>query len=359
MTSLMLHEKRAHLTLMNSIGELCAQFVRGILAVIRSHGAEGAVRIVESYHAVHPEAAGQAWHPEAFERIGSTEWQQLYVNAEHDGSTGVISIARESYNADVDAELNRAIDWLKGEGIEGVVLTGDFHLSTQMVGADTNEFYPAMEDAAAGVAISRDWSATARRLHDEFRNSVGFVNGKRALGGMLELMAHCHYLVAVEGADLGFPEVTLPVVPGMEGCHWPLRKAARSDWPKLLKLLLEGRPVKARDAVGWLVDYAGPLDESIRTAWKIAAEGDRALRRREFADGAIDGVDDALPALSEAPSPLVEAGRKAIVESIRAALGAPVGEALEIQARASGQFMTSKSCLRGVVGAIYQKTVKI
>ena len=68
--------------------------------------------------------------------------------------------------------------------------------------------------------MSRRWSATARRLHDEFAVSVGVVNGKRCLGGMLELMMHCHVLIAVEGAQLGMPEVTLPVVPGMEGCHW-------------------------------------------------------------------------------------------------------------------------------------------
>jgi len=30
------------------------------------------------------------------------------------------------------------------------------------------------------------------------------------------------------------PEVTLPVVPGMEGCHWPFRKADPSDHKKLL-----------------------------------------------------------------------------------------------------------------------------
>ena len=54
----------------------------------------------------------------------------------------VISISREAYNSDVDDELNRAIDWLKGAGVENVIVTGDFHLSTQMVGADTSEFYP-------------------------------------------------------------------------------------------------------------------------------------------------------------------------------------------------------------------------
>jgi hypothetical protein len=40
-------------------------------------------------------------------------------------------------NYDVDGELNRAIDWLQAEGIGRVILTGDFHLSTQLIGADT------------------------------------------------------------------------------------------------------------------------------------------------------------------------------------------------------------------------------
>ena len=67
---------------------------------------------------------------------------------------------------------------------------------------------------------------------------------------MLELMMHCHYLVAVEDADLGFPEVTLPVIPGMEGCHWPFRKADAEHRPKLLRLLLEGRSIRATETVG-------------------------------------------------------------------------------------------------------------
>jgi len=72
-----------------------------------------------------------------FEHIEDTEWQQLYVNAEHDGEVGVITISRESLNWDVINELNRAVDWLVAEKIRKVIVTGDFHMSTQMVGADT------------------------------------------------------------------------------------------------------------------------------------------------------------------------------------------------------------------------------
>ena len=92
---------------------------------------------------------------------------------------------------------------------------------------------------------------------------LGFVAGKRALGGMFELLLHCHYLVAHDGASLGFPEVRVPVVPGMEGCHWALRRAEKDDWPKVLEMLLTGRPVKAADAVGWLIDHAAPLEDAL------------------------------------------------------------------------------------------------
>jgi enoyl-CoA hydratase/carnithine racemase/3-hydroxyacyl-CoA dehydrogenase len=358
MTSLMVHEKRSHLTQMNAIGELCAQFTRGVLAVARSHGADAAIKIVEAYHKLHPEAAAKAWFPDAFAGIDSPAWQQLYVNAEHDGTVGVLTISRESYSSDVDAELNRAIDWLKAAGIERVILTGDFHLSTQMVGADTSEFYPALEDESKGYEIARNWSATARRLHDDFAVSVGLVNGKRCLGGMLELMLHCRYLVAVDSASLGMPEVTLPVVPGMEGCHWPFRKAPVERWPELLRLLLEGRPVKATEAVGWLIDFTGPLDQALQAAWKIASGGDHGLSERAVNDGKLSGIDDRLPELSPVGGG-IETGRKAILDSIRASCGVTLAEANQVQARHSGGFMPSKACLRGVIGTMFTKTMKI
>ena len=355
MTSLMVYEKRAHLTHMNGIGELCAQFRRGILAVMRERGAESVRKTVEAWHGLHPEASGATWHPEILSRIETPEWQQLYVNAEHDGEVGVITVSRESYNRDVDAELNRAIDWLKAEGISRVILTGDFHMSTQLVGADTNEFFPALRDVEAGMKIAGGWSATARRLHSEFECSVSFVPGKRCLGGMLELMMHCHFLAAADGASLGFPEVTLPVVPGMEGCHWGLRKAADADRPKLLALLLGGAPVRAGKAVGWLVDYAGPMDEALGIVWKIA-RGDHATPKRALREGALPGSFEAPAGLAEAAGPATVAARKAILECVRASCSASLSEAVGIQARHSSEFMTTEWCRRGAVGAEAART---
>jgi enoyl-CoA hydratase/carnithine racemase/3-hydroxyacyl-CoA dehydrogenase len=358
MASLMLHEKRAHLSHMNAIGELCAQFRRGVLSVIRDYGADSAIKTVEAYHRLHPGAAKNAWYPDAFEQIDGVDWQQLYVNAEHDGNVGVITIGRESYNSDVNVEMNRAIDWLMNEGIERVIVTGDFHLSTQMVGADTSDFFPALEKEKIGYNISRGWSETARRLHNEFRVSVGFINGKRCLGGMLELMTHCHYLVSVDGVDLGMPEVTLPVVPGMEGCHWPLRKARPGDWPKLLNLLLEGKSVKAKDAVGWLVDYAGLMEDAIKIAWKIVTDGDHGLTMRKVEEGVLKGVPKEVSGLSSV-DPGTEAARKAILQNVLSSCGSVLSEAIEIQARHSAGFMSSKYCQKGRIGAEFTKTMKV
>jgi len=359
MTSLMLHEKRGHLTHLNAIGELCAQFRRGILAVVRGLGTDAVVRTVRAYHRLHPEAAQSAWYPGAFNNMDTPEWQQLYVNAEHNGEVGVVTLSRESYNGDVDQELNRALDWLAAEGIKRVIVTGDFHLSTQMVGADTSEFFPALEAAEAGSRIASDWSRTARRLADDFEVSVGFVNGKRCLGGMLELMLHCDYLMAVDGAQLGMPEVTLPVVPGMEGCHWPFRKTRAEDWPKLLQLLLGGRPVRAGDAVGWLIDYAGPLEEALQTAWKVATGGDHGLKARTVESSALDGVPREVAGLPAADSPESEAGRKAIMQCIDAACHVSLADALATQAKHSAEFMLSAECHGGMVGTEYTKTMAI
>lgn len=347
MTALMVHEERAHAAHLNLIGELCAQLRVGVLALVRELGAEEARRLVEHYHRLHP-AARDAWYPEALDRLDSPEWQQLYVNAEHDGTVGVVTLGREAYNWHVDAELNRALDWLRAEGIERVILTGDFHLATQLVGADTGEFFPALTDEAQGFRVSAAWTRTARRLHEDFRSSVGFLSGKRCLGGMLELFLHCHHVVVADGVSLGFPEVTLPVIPGMEGCHWPFRRVGREQWGRVLDLLLTGRPVRAAEAAGWLVDVVAPLDEALAAAWRVASEGGEA--KRPVVESALPGVREALPEPAETGEPS-DVARRAIWDTVVASCAVPLSEAWEVQSRRSAMFMTGKACAAGVVGA--------
>ena len=234
-------------------------------------------------------------------RMDTPEWQQLYVNAEHDGTVGVITHRprelqlRRRRRAEPRDRLAA-----RREGIERVIVTGDFHLSTQMVGADTSEFFPALERRRGGRRASPSgWSRTARRLHDEFAISVGFVNGKRCLGGMLELLMHCHYLVAVDDAALGMPEVTLPVVPGMEGCHWPFRKAAARALAEAAARCCSrgGRSGRGTRSAGWSI---------ARRRWRRRSRSSGASPPASTArclgvlspTVALDGVTASMPALS-------------------------------------------------------------
>jgi enoyl-CoA hydratase/carnithine racemase/3-hydroxyacyl-CoA dehydrogenase len=355
MTSLMLHERRAHLAHLNAIGELCAQFRHGVISMLREIGPARARETVAAYHRLYPAAERSAWHPEAFEGMDDPAWQQLYVNAEHDGAVGVVTLSRESYSWEVDRELNRALDWLKAAGIKRIIVSGDFHLSTQMVGADTADFFPALENLEAGLAITNSWSRTARRLYDEFGVSVAFIGGKRCLGGMYELLMHCHYQVAVEDSRFGWPEVGLPVVPGMEGCHWPFRRAAAEHWPRLLHALLSGEPVRAQDGVGWLLDVAAPLDEALRTAWAIASGAKHGIARRGLESAALRGVPAEVSGLAPPDDPLTAAARAAIMQCVAQSCAKPAAEALPLQARLAAEFLASKTCREGRVGAEYAR----
>jgi enoyl-CoA hydratase/carnithine racemase len=328
------------------------------VANIRSAGLDTIINRVGAYHNLHPEAAKTCWYPEVFEKMNEPEWQQLYVNAEHDGSAGLITIGRESYNGDVDSELNSAIDWLITEGIKNVIVTGDFHLSSQMVGADTSDFFPALEKVEEGVRISESWSKTARRLYNDFKVSVGYINGKRCLGGFLELLMHCHYLVSVDDAKFGMPEVTLPVVPGMEGCHWSFRKVKKEDMVKLFKLLLEGKQVGAKDAVGWLIDYAGSHNEAIQIAWKIVTGKDHGLVKRDVNENALKEISFDIK-LQEPGNPGMKAARKSIIETIRDSCGVDLKGALTMQAKHSAEFMISDACKYGKIGAECKRVMDV
>jgi enoyl-CoA hydratase/carnithine racemase len=357
MLSILLKENRAGLVQINAIGELCANLRQGPLAYAHRCGSNDILQTVSQYHKQYPELKNH-WYPEVFDEMVVSEsgWQQLYVNAEHDGKIGVITIGREQYNTDVDNELNRAINWLLKEKIEKVVITTDFHLASQMLGADISEFFQALSNAEVGFSISYSWSKTARRLYDLFKVSIGFIKGKRCLGGSLELLSHCHYLVSVDEAIVGMPEVTLPVIPGMEGCHWLFRKTELKDWPNLLKLLLDGELIKAKETVPWLIDYSGSLDKVLEVIKKILGD-ETYIKQRCINSEPIKMIAEDLP-LSCLTSELVnELSRKAIFDCILDSCNHSLSEALIIQSHHSANFMLTSLCHEGKIGTYLVKNM--
>jgi len=76
---------------------------------------------------------------------------------------------------------------------------------------------------------------------------IAQVNGY-ALGGGLELALACDVIYAAENARLGFPEVTLGIIPGFGGTQ----NLARLIGPNRAKeLVLSGRIIPAEKALAW------------------------------------------------------------------------------------------------------------
>ena len=110
------------------------------------------------------------------------------------------------------------------EKVNGVVITsakrtffagGDLHRMLNWTKADA----PMV---TAEVALLR---GLFRRLETLGRPVVAAINGS-ALGGGLELALACHHRVAldVKGSEIGFPEVSLGLLPGGGGVTRTVRK---------------------------------------------------------------------------------------------------------------------------------------
>ncbi len=123
----------------------------------------------------------------------------------------------------------RSVDQLRGL----LVISGrdDF-----FVGADIREFG---EKFRASKADLRAWVAEANTVFNALEDidapSVAAINGY-ALGGGLELALACDYRVAVDNAQIGFPETCLGILPGFGG------------------LVRAPRLVGADNAIEWIAD---------------------------------------------------------------------------------------------------------
>lgn len=94
---------------------------------------------------------------------------------------------------------------------------------------------------------------------------------KVALGGGLELALGCHYRIAHAEAQVGFPEVTLGILPGARGTQLLPRLVGV---PAALDLIISGRHISANEALKLgIIDKivnSDPIEESIKFAQRIS-----------------------------------------------------------------------------------------
>jgi 3-hydroxyacyl-CoA dehydrogenase / enoyl-CoA hydratase / 3-hydroxybutyryl-CoA epimerase len=151
-------------------------------------------------------------------------------------------------NAAYVSAMTATMDHLEAarDSVTGVILTSA--KSTFFAGGDL----PLMsrfekEDAPAISEMLGRIKSDLRRLETYGRPVVAAINGA-ALGGGLEIALACHHRIALDvpGTRLGFPEVTLGLLPGAGGVTRTVRMVGLA--PALTTWLLTGRRLRPADA---------------------------------------------------------------------------------------------------------------
>ncbi|MFZ6719357.1 3-hydroxyacyl-CoA dehydrogenase NAD-binding domain-containing protein [Undibacterium sp. Ji49W] len=149
-------------------------------------------------------------------------------------------------NAAFRASLASAVTRLEEEKeqITGVIISSG--KDSFFAGGDLRELI-RIQDAASCFAMLEQNHAVLRRLEKLGKPVVAAINGS-ALGGGLELALACHYRIALDNpkAKIGFPEVTLGLLPGAGGV---VRSVRMLGLQAAMPYLLEGKQVSPAGAL--------------------------------------------------------------------------------------------------------------
>ncbi|MGA7923103.1 MAG: enoyl-CoA hydratase-related protein [Thermoplasmata archaeon] len=218
---------------------------QGPFARLSEAGLPEGVRLVEGY--AKPMGGAFPVSAELRARVarGETTWPLRFVRVEREGPVVWVLLDRpevlNSLNSAVLSQLSNVFSELdEDRSVRVVVLAGSSPVFA--AGADVAEM--ARKDLAVGREFGFVGQAVCRQI-DEFHAPVIALVEGYALGGGLELALACDFILAAEGAQLGLPEVSLGIHPGMGGAS----RLTRLIGPARAKLLiLTGTPVDTAEA---------------------------------------------------------------------------------------------------------------
>ncbi|MEV0274271.1 3-hydroxyacyl-CoA dehydrogenase NAD-binding domain-containing protein [Hamadaea sp. NPDC050747] len=203
-------------------------------------------------------------------------------------------------NDEFGASLVVTVERLEAERdqITGVILTSA--KKTFFAGGDLEALLrltPA--DAESSQADTRRLKNAVRRLETFGRPVVAAINGS-ALGGGLELALGCHHRIVLDNPaiEIGFPEVTLGLLPGCGGVVRTVRLLGVAD--ALVNWLVRGQRRRPQDALAnGLVDEIAADEASMMDAARawIAANPD-ATQPYDRKGYKIPGGTPSTPALA-------------------------------------------------------------
>ena len=162
------------------------------------------------------------------------------------GGLGIIKINRpkalNALNSATLDELLAAAGELAGNpDVKVVIVTGQGDKAFA-AGADIQEMQPM--NPMQGMAFSQKGHKAMSFLQEMSKPVIAAVNGY-ALGGGFELALACDIIYAAEKARVGFPEVTLGILPGFGGTQ---RTARLTGVAKAKELIFSGKAISAKEA---------------------------------------------------------------------------------------------------------------
>src|SRR6201984_445427 len=181
-----------------------------------------------------------------------------------DGPTGSANVMNEHYSESMHKAVERLV--AEKDSITGVVITSA--KKTFFAGGDLKGMIKlGPENAGEAFDTVEAGKRELRALEQVGKPVVAAVNGA-ALGGGLEITLACHHRIAadVKGLVVGFPGVTLGLLPGGGGVTRTVRMFGIQN--AFMNILSQGnrfKPAQAKDA-GLVDELVGSVDDLVPAA---------------------------------------------------------------------------------------------
>lgn len=245
------------------------------------------------------------------------------------------------------------------EQINGVILASG--KESFFAGGDLRELI-SIQDAKSCLEMVEKNKAVLRRLEKLGKPVVAAMNGS-ALGGGLELALACHYRIALDSpkAKIGFPEVTLGLLPGAGGVVRTVRMLGLQD---AMPYLLEGKQVTPAAAVkaGLVHALANSHEDMLQQAKAWILTNPQALQPWDDAayklPGGAANSAKLLPMIMVAPAKLREKTRgnypapEAILAAMVEGAQVDVDNALKIEGRYFTHLATGQVA-KNMIGTLF------
>ncbi len=184
-----------------------------------------------------------------------------------DDPTGSANVMNEHYKESMHKAVERLIRLVaEKDSITGVVIASA--KKTFFAGGDLKGMIQVgPEHAGEAFAEVEDIKRDLRSLETLGKPVVAAINGA-ALGGGLEIALACHHRIVadVPGAVVGFPEVTLGLLPGGGGVARSVRMfGIQKAFMEILSQGTRFKPGKAKE-IGLVDDVVGSVDELVPAA---------------------------------------------------------------------------------------------